>query len=66
MDHLRKSEMTNIALGLGLMANFKPALDDMISGGVVELLFGISSFDIATFRCILERILLLFINSQIK
>lgn len=44
MDHLRKCEMLNIPLGLGLMANYKPALDEMISEGAVELLFGNSSF----------------------
>lgn len=48
MDHLRKCEMNNIALGLSLMANFKPALDEMISANAVELLFGKSKLIFAT------------------
>lgn len=40
MEHLKKGEMDNIAMGIGLMANYKPVLEDMISDGAVELLFG--------------------------
>lgn len=36
--------MNNVAPGLGLMANYKPALDEIISASAVELLFGKSSF----------------------
>lgn len=40
MDFLKSKQMPNISTGIGLMAQYKPALDHFLKNNVIQLLFG--------------------------